>query len=196
MGLGDDPKGWDGQRDTEPILNIGYQYAWRLAHLGDYNNGFAGQLTVAPSASLGNLFTAAELILALRFGWNILEGFSTYPAPPGRGLFQASYLPKPASASPHGIEVILGVRGTGLAYSVIYDGSILTGDDRDVDRNNFLFSGGVGLNYHYYDVLSIRATLEKSTNLLKEDSIPDPPPGRVKTKGDVSYGSLIIGFHF
>jgi len=196
MGLGDDPKGWDGQRDTEPILNIGYQYAWRLAHLGDYNNGFAGQLTLAPSASLGNLFTAAELILALRFGWNILEGFSTYPAPPGRGLFQASYLPKPVSASPHGIEVILGARGTGLVYSVIYDGSILSGDDREVDRNNFLFSGGMGLNYHYYDILSIRATLEKSTNLLKEDSIPDPPPGRVKTKGDVSYGSLIIGFHF
>ena len=158
LGLGDDPKGWDNQRDAEPIFNIGYQYAWRLAHLGDYNNGLAGQLTLAPSASLGNLFTAAELILALRFGWNILEGFNTYPAPPGRGIFQASYLPKPSSASPHGVEVILGARGTGLAYSVIYDGSIITGDDRDVDRNNFFFTGGVGIHYHYYDILSIRAT--------------------------------------
>jgi len=60
-------------------------------------------------------------------------------APPGRGIFQASYLPKPSSASPHGVEVILGARGTGLAYSVIYHGSIITGDDRDVDRNNFFF---------------------------------------------------------
>lgn len=196
LGLGDNPKGWDTQRDTEPILNIGYQYALRLGHLGDYNNGWAGQLTLAPSASLGNLFTAAELILALRFGWNILEGFNAYPAPPGRGLFQASYLPKKPSASPHGLEIILGARGTGMAYSVIYDGSIITGDDRSVDRNNFFFTGSVGIYYHFYDNFSIHATIEKSTNLLKEDSIPDPPPGRKKTEADVSFGSLIIDFHF
>lgn len=196
LGRGDDPKGWDTQRDTEPIFNIGYQYSLRLAHLGDYNNGFAGQLTLAPSASLGNLFTAAELTLALRFGWNILEGFATYPAPPGRGFFQASNLPKPPSASPHGIEIILGARGSGLAYSVIYDGSIITGDDRDVDRNNFFCTVGAGIYYHYYDVFSIRATWEKSTDILKEDSIPNPFPGEEKTDADVSFGSLIIDFYF
>ena len=196
LGRGVDPKGWDTQRDTEPILNFGYQYSLRLAYLGDYNNGFAGQLTMAPSASLGNLFTAAELTLALRFGWNILEGFTTYPAPPGRGFFQASNLPKPSSASPHGIEIILGARGSGLAYSVIYDGSIITGDDRDVDRNNFFCTVGAGIYYHYYDVFSIRATIERSTDILNEDSIPNPPPGEEKTDADVSFGSLIIDFHF
>ncbi len=196
LGRGDDPKGWDTQRDTEPIFNIGYQYSLRLAHLGKYNDGFAGQLTLAPSASLGNLFTAAELGLSLRFGWNILEGFNAYPAPPGRGFFQASYLPKPASASPHGIGVILGVRGSGLAYSVIYDGSIITGDDRDVERNNFFFTAGAGIFYHYYDVFSIRATIERSTDILKEDSIPYPPPGEEKTEADVSFGSIILDFHF
>jgi lipid A 3-O-deacylase len=196
LGLGDDPKGWDTQRDTEPILNFGYQYALRVAHRGHYNDGWAGQLVLAPSAALGNLFTAAELILAVRFGWNIVEGFNAYPAPPGRGLFQASYLPKPQSASPHGFEVILGVRGTGMAYSVIYDGSIITGDDRSVDRNNFFFSGGAGIYYHYHDFFSIRATIEKSTDILKKDSIPYPPPGRKRTEPDVSYGSLIIGIHF
>jgi hypothetical protein len=145
---------------------------------------------------LGNLITAAELSVALRFGWNILEGFNTYPAPPGRGFFQASYLPKPPSASPHGIEVILGVRGTGLLYSVVYDGSFITGDDRNVDRNGFFFTGGLGINYNYYDVFSIRAIVQQSTDLLNEDSIPDPPPGREKTQGDISFGSLIIDFHF
>ncbi len=196
VGLGDDPKGWDTQRDTEPILNVGYQYAFRLAHLGNYNDAFAGQATLAPSASFGNLFTASELLLALRFGWNIVEGFNSYPAPPGRGLFHASYLPKPQSASPHGLEIILGARATAMAYSVIYDGSLITGDDRNVDRNPFFFTGGIGVYYHYYDYFSIRATIEKSTDVLKEGSIPYPPSGRKRTEADVSFGSLIVDFHF
>jgi hypothetical protein len=90
----------------------------------------------------------------------------------------------------------LGARGSGLAYSVIYDGSITTEDDRDVDRNSFFFTAGAGIYYHYYDVFSIRATIEKSTDILKEDSIPHSPPGREKTNADVSFGSLIIDFHF
>lgn len=193
---GADPQGWDTQRDTEPILNIGYQYAWCLANLGEYQNDWAGQLTLTPSASLGNLFTAVELIAAFRFGWNILEGFNTYPAPPGRGFFQSSYLPKPSSASPHAIEIIMGARGTGLLYSVIYDGSFITDDDRDVARNGYYFSVGLGIAYHYYDFFSIRATVQKTTDLLDEDSLPTPPSGSDKTKADLSFGSLLVDIRF
>ncbi len=196
LGLGDEPQGWNTQRDSEPILNIGYQYAWCVANFGEYQNDWAGQLTIAPSASLGNLFTAVELIAAFRFGWNIPEGFSTYPAPPGRGFFQSSFLPKPPSASPHAIEVTVGVRGTGLLYSVIYDGSFITNDDREVERNGYYFSTGISIAYHYYDFCSIRATVQKSTDLLDEDSLPTPPPGRSKTEADPSFGSLIIDFYF
>jgi len=196
IGLGDDPQGWHTQRETEPILNIGYQYAFCLANLGAYQNDWAGQVTIAPSASLGNLFTAVEVVAAFRFGWNMLEGFNTYPAPPGRGFFQSSYLPKPSSASPHALEFIIGARGTGLLYSVIYDGSFITNDDRDVERKNCYFSAGVGITYHYYDFLSIRATLQKSTDLLDENSLPTPPSGIDKTDPDSSFGSLVIDFHF
>ncbi len=196
LGFGDPPNGWDTQRDTEPILNVGYQLAYCVARIGDYENDWAGQLTAAPSASLGNLFTAAELTMALRVGWNMLEGFNAYSAPPGRSLFQATYLPKPKSASPHAIEFILGARGTGMAYSVIYDGSLITDDDRDVDRNGFLFAVGFGIYYHYYNGLSIRATIQKSTDLLNPDAIPESSSGLKKTKADVSFGSLIIDFHF
>jgi hypothetical protein len=195
LGLGDPPNGWDTQRDTEPVFNAGYQYSRRLIHLGEYHNDWAGQLAVAPSVSLGNLFTAAELVLVLRTGWNMLEGFDAYPAPPGRGFFQASYLPKPSSASPHAVEFVLGGRCTTMAYSVIYDGSFMTGDDRDVDRNSFFFTAGFGIYYHYYDLFSIRATIQRSTDLLNADSIPNPLPGRNQTAADPSFGSLIIDFH-
>jgi len=85
----------------------------------------------------------------------------------------------------------LGGTGNRNTYSVIYDGNIITGDDRDVDRNNFFLTGGVGIYYHYYDIFSIHATINPFTNLLKEDSIPDPHPGRVKTEADVSFGAFI-----
>lgn len=196
LGAGDDPDGWGTQRDSEPIVNIGYQYSWSLADWGKYDDGWAGQITLAPSLSLGNLFTAGELAAAFRVGWNMAEGFSSYSAPPGRGFFQASHIPKPSTASPYGIELLLGVRGTALAYSVIYDGSLITGDDRDVDRNSGYISYGIGLCYHYYDIVSIRATVQQSTDLLKSESLPMPPDGKNKTEADVSFGSLMVDVHF
>lgn len=191
-----DPNGWGTQRDTEPILNFGYQYAYRIASLGDYDNDWAGQLVISPNVLLGNLVTATELVLTFRFGWNMLEGFSTYAAPPGRGFFQSAYLPKPMSVSPHAIECLLGCRGTALAYSVIYDGSLITSDDRDVERRYFCFSAGVGIYYHYYDLLSVRVTLQRSTDLLYENALPYPAKGRDKTNADVSFGALLIDFYF
>lgn len=196
LGRGDDPRGWHSQRASEPIVNIGYEHLWRLAHLGRFNNGWAGQLTLAPSASLGNLFTAAELGVALRVGWNILEGFNAYPAPPGRGFFQAAYLPKPSSASAHSFEFVLGARACGLIYSVIYDGSIITDDHRSVDRNNFVFAAGAGLFYHYYKKFSIRLTIQRTTDMLNADAIPEPSSGKPKTNADLSYGALTMDFYF
>ncbi|MGD2270235.1 MAG: lipid A deacylase LpxR family protein [Desulfobacterales bacterium] len=196
LGLGDDPKGWDTQRDTEPIVNFAYQHGWRLAHWGEYHNGWAGQFALGPSVHLGNLFTAVELGLALRFGWNIIEGFNTFPAPPGRGFFQAYHLPKPASASPHGIEFVLGASAGAFIYSVVFDGSIITDDDRDVEREDFIYDGFIALNYHYYDVFSIRVSLILSSDYLDEDELPPPLPGRDPTSNDTSYGTFLIDYHF
>jgi lipid A 3-O-deacylase len=196
LALGDDPKGWDTQRDTEPIINIAYQYIWRLTHLGEYNNGWAGQIALGPSAHLGNLFTGVDLGLGLRFGWNILEGFNSFPAPPGRGFFQAYFLPKPSFASPHGVEFILGGRVSGVIYSVLYDGSIITDDDRDVERDDYIFSGLIGLNYHYYDFLSIRVSYLLNSDFIDEDSLPAPLPGEDKSSSDASYATLQFDFHF
>ncbi len=196
LGRGENPQGWDTQRETEPIFNIGYEHPWRLANLGDYTDDWAMQMSVAPSIAVGNLFTAAEVGLALRFGWNIREGFNNYPAPPGRGFFQASYLPKPATASPHGFEIVLGARGCALGYSVIYDGSLVTDDERDLKRNQFIFSRGAGFFYHYYDRFSIQVTFQKTTDLLEADSLPRTDSGGEETNADVSYGSIIIDIYF
>ncbi len=190
------PRGWDTQRKTEPIVNIGYHHLWRLASLGEYDNGWAGNIALGPIAHLGNLLTAVELAFEMRFGWNILEGFNSYPAPPGRGFFQAYYLPKPSLAAAHSVEVVFGARASGLIYSVLYDGSIITGDDRSVEREDFVYAGLIGLNYHYYDWFSIRASLNYTSAILDEEVLPDPLPGYEKTSTENSYGTLAIDFYF
>ena len=184
LGAGDTPEGWDTQRDSEPVLNIGYQHLWRLLHFGEYHNAWSAQLMIAPSLNLGNIITGADFGIGFRFGWNIQEGFNTYPAPPGRGFFQSSLLAKPASASPHAMEFVLAGRASALAYAVFYDGSIITNDDREVEREDFIFGGYLSINYHHYDMLSIRLSLLLQTDLLDEDALPPPQPNQEKTSTD------------
>ena len=195
-GWGENPSGWHTQRDTEPVVNLAYQYAWCPAQIGIYTNDWAGQMYLGTTGLFGNLMTSLDMGFGFRVGWNMQEGFNSFPAPPGVGVFQAAHIPKPATASPHGIELFAGVRGMGLLYSVIYDGSIVTGDDRQVERENFVFSGLFGLTYHYYDRMSLRLTLVKTSDLLVEQSLPPPRPGRKKTNTDNSFGTLMIDFHF
>ena len=189
------PKGWDSQRHTEPLFNIGYQYMHSLVDLGTSTDGWGGQLTIEPSAAVGNLATGVELGLGVRFGWNMSEGFGTLPAPPGIGFLRAAQIPKSGSTSPQSIEMFLGIRGSALAYSVIYDGSLITGDDRDVDREIFTATGIVGVSYHLRPSFSIAAYLQRSTDLLKPESLPENASG-LHTNADVSYGALMIDLHF
>ena len=195
---GDDPQGWDTQRKTEPVLNFSYQYIRSLARFGTFDGGWAGQLEAGPSLLLGNLTTGAEVGMDFRFGWNIPEGFAHTPAPPGRGVFNALNMPKPksASASPHAYEIVLGTRVSRLFYSVFYDGSVITDDKREVDREDLLLAAGIGLNYYHYDRFAIRVIFLATSDLLVEESIPDPGKGRAKTEASTSYGSIVVDFPF
>lgn len=196
LGMGDTPRGWHTERDSEPILNLGYQYLRRVAKFGDYDEDWAGQLMLGTSFHLGNLATLADVSFAFRYGWNMMEGFSAYPTPPGRGMFSAYQVPKSASSSPHGFEFILGIRGTALGYSVLYDGSFITDDEREVGREDFYASAGLSLNYHHYDMFSVHLGLLATTDILDDSDLPQPPPGGQKTRNDTSYGTLMIDFRF
>lgn len=196
LGAGDTPEGWDTQRDTEIILNFGYNHLWRVLQFGEYDNAWGGQVMTGTGIHIGNLLTGADVGFAFRYGWNIPEGFNSYPAPPGRGFFSNLTLAKPASASPHSVEFVLAGRVTGIAYSVLYDGSVITDDERDVEREDFVFAGLFGINYHHYDMLSLRLSLLMTSDLLDEDALPAPQPGQEKTESDNSYGTVMIDFHF
>ena len=197
LGMGDTPMGWDTQRDSEPILNLAYGNQWRVAQFGQYDNAWGGQMSIGNTFHLGNLLTAVDVGFAFRYGWNIPEGFGSYPAPPGRGLFTGLTLAKPASASPHSYEFVLAARATGLAYSVLYDGSEISDDEREVEREDYILAGLIGINYHHYDKMSIRLSLITSSDLIDEDAVPPPAtPGEDQTATDNSYGTIMIDYYF
>ena len=196
LGLGDNPAGWDTQRDSEPVFNVGYQYTRRLLSVGEYTNDWAGQLALQPSVAVGNLNTAVKAGLAFRWGWNMIEGFTGFPERPGCEFIHDASLPKPPSASLHSMEMVLGVSGTALAYSAVYDASLFRSDDRSVARETFFASGLLGLIYRYHPFFSIGAYLQASTDLLIKDSLPESSTGGKKTHVDISYGVLMIDFYF
>lgn len=197
LGFGDTPEGWDTQRDTELVLNFAYSHQWRVLQFGGYDNAWGGQVATGISFHLGNIITAGDLGVAFRCGWNIPEGFNSYPAPPGRGIFSNLILAKPETASPHSIEFVMAARASGLVYSVLYDGSLITDDERDVEREDYIISGLLGINYHYYDLLSFRLSLITSSELMVEESLPEPiNEDEDKTSTDTSYGTFMIDFHF
>jgi lipid A 3-O-deacylase len=193
--MGNDPEGWDSQRDTEPILNLAYQYNYTLARSDNFSDRWGWHLALGPSASLGNLTTDVKIDLLLRYGWNIIEGFGVTPTPPGFGIFQSTQIPKSEINSPHSFEIVMGIGATALFYSVIYDGSLITDDDRDVARDDTVLSGLVGLNYQYKNSFSVRAYLLATSDLLESDSIPSRSPGD-KTFPDPSYAALSLDYHF
>jgi len=151
-----------------------------------------------PSQSTGGGFAVCRYIdLYLELAaFQPEEGFNSFPAPPGYGFYTSTLLPKPAIASRHSVELILVGVASGIVYSVLYDGSIITGDDRHVEREDVVFSGIIGINYHYYDFFSIRLAFNLETDIINEDALPQALPGKVKTGADNSYGSLMIDFHF
>jgi hypothetical protein len=76
--------------------------------------------------------------------------------------------------------MFLGVNSTGMIYSVAYDGSAITYDNREVERENYFISGLLGFSYRYHDFFSVGPYFQASTDLIKGKSIPDPVQVKIK----------------
>ena len=194
--MGIDPEGWDSQRKTEPLLNLAYQHNFTLARSEKLNDRWGWHLALRTGASLGNLTTDTQVNLILRFGSNIIEGFAVTPTPPGFGLIQSARIPKTVVNSPHSFEIVMAIGATALLYSVIYDGSLITSDDRDVARDDTMINGLIGLTYQYRNTFSIHAYYFVATDLLESNATPDHLSERDKTYPDPSYAAISLDYHF
>jgi hypothetical protein len=140
----DDPKGWDNQLETEPVINFNYmrkQKLWR----GGNPAGFSYDTAVNGNVGLGNLFTQASVALEMRFGQNMPRGFVYVPDPIGLSMhYMASLKPaNPQAASFYGTLVL---RGSAFAHNIFLDGNTFR-DSHSVDKEPFVGMAIAGLHY-------------------------------------------------
>jgi lipid A 3-O-deacylase len=112
-------KGWRNQIQNEPGVMLSYDRLWRIALLGDGNNG----VDVVPQigATAGNVFTYGEIGGLVRIGRNLHADFGPArirPALSGTDYFDASQLDGDL-----GSYFFLGLQGRAVGRNVFLDGN-------------------------------------------------------------------------
>jgi hypothetical protein len=88
LGFGDRAEGWSNQLDDELLVNVNYEYRYKLwTRAGRYDVPRWGtDLSVGAQAGIGNYATYAAAWIEYRFGWFIPQGFTKFADPPALGV--------------------------------------------------------------------------------------------------------------
>jgi hypothetical protein len=129
--ISDNPaRGWDYQLKDEPGVLISVERKWRynLSLFGD-PHGLAFGVIPTLGANLGNVNTAAQAGLLVRFGQDLLADFGPpriRPALAGSSFFEPT--------RPFSWYLFAGANGSAVAQDIFLDGNTWR-DSRSVDRN-------------------------------------------------------------
>jgi hypothetical protein len=140
----DDPKGWDHQLDTEPVINFNYmrkQKIWRRGNPA----GLSFDTAINGNVGLGNLVTQASTALEMRFGHNMPRGFVYVPDPIGWSMHYKALL-RPANPRAASFYATLVLRGSAFAHNIFLDGNTFS-DSHSVDKEPLVGQAIAGLHY-------------------------------------------------
>lgn len=143
----EEPKGWDNQLSTEPVINFNYmrkQKIWRWGNPKDFSFDSA----INGNVGLGNLFTLASAGLEMRFGYNMPRGFAYVPDPIGFSIHYIASL-KPLNPHAPSIYATVVLRGTAIAYNIFLDGNTFS-DSHSVEKEPLVGLTVVGLHYEIH----------------------------------------------
>lgn len=155
--------------------NAGSSHWWRSGI--DYQEDTAYLNLIHPNVTLDNPYDT--------YGWNGLDEFDALQTSAGLLFFRSPYLPKPDFASPHSAEVVIGIHSVSTA-----------GDAREVERDPFMASGLIGINYLHNEHFGVHFNFQATTNLLNGEHIPDPLIGQDEIPADDSYGAFMLDVYF
>ncbi|RLA03170.1 MAG: hypothetical protein DRQ45_03420 [Gammaproteobacteria bacterium] len=140
----DDPKGWDNQLDTEPVININYMRKKKILRGGSPAD-FSFDTAINGNVGLGNLFTQASVALEMRFGQNMPRGFVYVPDPIGLSMHYKAAM-KPANPQNSSFYASLVLRGSAFAHNIFLDGNTFR-DSHSVDKEPLVGMVIAGLHY-------------------------------------------------
>lgn len=139
-----DPKGWDNQLKTEPLLNINYMVKRKILSLGS-PGGFSMDTAIGGNMGIGNLFTQASVSVDIRIGHNMTRGFFYVPDPAGVFMNYLASL-KPQNPAYGSLYAGLSIRGTAFVRNELLDGNLFR-NSHSVDKKPFVGSIAWGLYY-------------------------------------------------
>lgn len=149
------PRGWRTQLPNEPVVNLAYTGAWRLAE-GRLGASTSWRLVSVANAGLGNYFTGAGAGIYVEVGRRLVDALG------GTALRQGLNVASTVGVGPVGdawsVSLSGGVAGYAVAHYLPLDGTVLR-DSRSVDSRPFTAMGTLGLTARRRDlVLFLGAT--------------------------------------
>ncbi len=166
-------EGWSHQIHNEPGLNLAFERKWRFQTAGAHT-GLGADLITHAGASLGNVFTYADVGLEVRGGWRI-------PADFGTNLIRPS---GDSNSTREGFGAFLfgGVDGRAVARDITLDGNSFR-NSVSVPKKNFVadFQVGLGLGSKHWQLTYTQAVRTKEFD------------GQVKAS---NFGSISVTFFY
>ncbi len=165
-----EPKGWDNQLKTEPLINLNYMRKYKVMSLKS-EDGYSFDATVNGNLGIGNMFTQGSVSIELRMGYNVPEGFVYTSDPIGFSMFYEATLP--AHKKGYSLYLTVVTRGTGFLRNIFFDGNTFT-DSHSVDKKPFVGQCIWGLHYErknyafHFNVLITTPDVDKSSAPLAE----------------------------
>lgn len=154
-----EPRGWDHQLDTEPLLNLQYEHRWRA--LAVQHGPTDGDLILSGSGALGNMMTIATGSLGVRWGHHVPDDF--FVPPPFFGEETVGALPYDARRrGTLAVYLAASVDAAAFANLIYLDGNTFS-DSHAVDHDHWYVRGHLGLHLEVgrfaFAVTLVRATL-------------------------------------
>jgi lipid A 3-O-deacylase len=144
-----EPMGWDTQLSNELVLNLGYDFNYRLFRNAAPRK-FGYDFSTGVGATLGNYITHAQGSAVLRFGYDLPD---TYDSP---GLRLGSSKSVTLAPPPQKFRVYgtLGLTAAGVAQFLPTDGNTFV-DSLSGDRDDFYtnVSTGIAVGYRKFALL-------------------------------------------
>ena len=169
-----EPKGWDNQIDNEAVVKVEAQRTWNLYRSPSAPHQF--EVLGLASVGLGNLKSAANGGLAIRWGKSLASSFSTFNLNVDR---QLNPLPISNESSYY---VFAGVRAGYVFNDIFIDGNTFS-DSPSVPLENtqYEFSGGLVFKFRRYGFVFQLVSRSSPTSISDESQ---------------DYGALGITYKF
>lgn len=146
------PRGWDTQLKTEPVIQMYMNRAFRFGYETENHLGF--EMVPHGKVALGTVYIYGELGMTLRAGFNLPRDFTRSP--------MESYSTHPSLNEPEwSAYVFTGMDGRGVAHNMFLDGSNWR-SSQSIRKENLVADFRVGAAIRYKGIEFVASAVHRT----------------------------------